>query len=410
MLKVVLRSAANARRFSVWQPLANAQVFKMPAMSPTMTEGGIVAWKLKAGDEFASGDVLLEVETDKATIDVEALDDGIMWEILEQDGASGISVGKPIALLAEPGDDLSSLKRPDLETAEAPKEEPKKEEPKKEQPKKEEPKKEQPKKLDASASKDLVTKANPDKVLTPAVQFLLHSNHISDEDAYAKIPASGPQGRILKGDVLAYLGRIETAAISKVASYIKSKEHLDLSNIKIAPPKAAEPAKTEAPAKEVAKPTHIVSMELVLDSEEEICQQSFKHAFSLALEEAKRDAYAARFPNYALSPTSNGLFAEDIFDDLLVSPVTKDRLQVLKVDFKFSGANKPSAATAADIFDELLGAAPKAVVPSTPKSSQVSVVVDVKYDSKLADSKQFLERFQDGLREVFPWKQVVIRE
>ncbi|MBI6010435.1 biotin/lipoyl-containing protein, partial [Clostridium perfringens] len=84
----------------------------MPAMSPTMSEGGIVSWKLKDGEEFAAGDVLLEVETDKSTIDVEAQDDGIMWEILVPEGEKGIPVGKPIAFLAEPGDDLSSLERP----------------------------------------------------------------------------------------------------------------------------------------------------------------------------------------------------------------------------------------------------------------------------------------------------------
>lgn len=54
----------------------------MPAMSPTMTEGSISEWKLKEGDSFAAGDVLLSIETDKASIDVEAQDDGIMGKIL----------------------------------------------------------------------------------------------------------------------------------------------------------------------------------------------------------------------------------------------------------------------------------------------------------------------------------------
>lgn len=51
-------------------------------MSPTMTEGGIAAWKVKEGDAFAAGDVLLEIETDKATIDVEAQDDGVLAKII----------------------------------------------------------------------------------------------------------------------------------------------------------------------------------------------------------------------------------------------------------------------------------------------------------------------------------------
>jgi pyruvate dehydrogenase E2 component (dihydrolipoamide acetyltransferase) len=60
----------------------------MPAMSPTMTEGGIAGWKVKEGDSFAAGDVLVEIETDKATIDVEAQDDGVMGKILVSLGES----------------------------------------------------------------------------------------------------------------------------------------------------------------------------------------------------------------------------------------------------------------------------------------------------------------------------------
>ena len=107
-----------------------ASVFKMPAMSPTMSEGGIVAWKIKPGDSYSAGDAILEVETDKANIDVEAADDGKLWEILINEGTSGIPVGKAIALIAEQDDDLSTLEKPAIEdeTAQAPKEEPKKEE------------------------------------------------------------------------------------------------------------------------------------------------------------------------------------------------------------------------------------------------------------------------------------------
>lgn len=54
----------------------------MPAMSPTMTEGGIASWKKKEGDTFTAGDVLVEIETDKATIDVEAQDDGVLAKII----------------------------------------------------------------------------------------------------------------------------------------------------------------------------------------------------------------------------------------------------------------------------------------------------------------------------------------
>ncbi|KAF9512353.1 hypothetical protein BS47DRAFT_1486294 [Hydnum rufescens UP504] len=82
--------------------------FTMPAMSPTMTEGGIASWKKKEGDSFTSGDVILEIETDKATMDVEAQDDGVLAKIIAADGSKNIAVGSTIAILAEEGDDLSA--------------------------------------------------------------------------------------------------------------------------------------------------------------------------------------------------------------------------------------------------------------------------------------------------------------
>ncbi|KAG8219908.1 dihydrolipoamide acetyltransferase [Butyriboletus roseoflavus] len=80
----------------------------MPAMSPTMTEGGIASWKKSEGESFSAGDVLLEIETDKASIDVEAQDDGILAKIITPDGSKNIAVGTPIAIFAEDGDDLSA--------------------------------------------------------------------------------------------------------------------------------------------------------------------------------------------------------------------------------------------------------------------------------------------------------------
>ena len=63
-------------------PRSALSKFAMPAMSPTMTEGGIASWKKKEGEAFAAGDVLVEIETDKATIDVEAQDDGVLAKII----------------------------------------------------------------------------------------------------------------------------------------------------------------------------------------------------------------------------------------------------------------------------------------------------------------------------------------
>src|SRR5208282_5426086 len=81
----------------------------MPALSPTMTEGNLAKWLKKEGDEVHSGDVLAEIETDKATMEVEAVDDGRIGRILVPEGAQGIKVNAPIALLLGEGEDSSAL-------------------------------------------------------------------------------------------------------------------------------------------------------------------------------------------------------------------------------------------------------------------------------------------------------------
>ena len=77
----------------------------MPALSPTMTEGKLAKWAKKEGDKVASGDVLAEIETDKATMEVEAVDEGILGRILVPDGTEDVAVNTPIALLLAEGED-----------------------------------------------------------------------------------------------------------------------------------------------------------------------------------------------------------------------------------------------------------------------------------------------------------------
>jgi pyruvate dehydrogenase E2 component (dihydrolipoamide acetyltransferase) len=81
----------------------------MPALSPTMTEGKLASWKKKEGDPVKSGDVLAEIETDKATMEVEAIDDGKLGKILVPAGTEGVKVNEPIALILEEGEDASAL-------------------------------------------------------------------------------------------------------------------------------------------------------------------------------------------------------------------------------------------------------------------------------------------------------------
>ena len=81
----------------------------MPALSPTMTEGNLARWLKNEGDSVAPGDVIAEIETDKATMEVESVDEGIMGKILVAEGAEEIPVNTPIAVLLEEGEDSSVL-------------------------------------------------------------------------------------------------------------------------------------------------------------------------------------------------------------------------------------------------------------------------------------------------------------
>src|SRR6056297_2821473 len=79
----------------------------MPALSPTMEEGTLAKWLVREGDTVSSGDILAEIETDKATMEFEAVDEGIVGKILISEGTEGVKVKTPIAILVEEGEDAS---------------------------------------------------------------------------------------------------------------------------------------------------------------------------------------------------------------------------------------------------------------------------------------------------------------
>ncbi|MEE2996022.1 MAG: 2-oxo acid dehydrogenase subunit E2 [Pseudomonadota bacterium] len=81
----------------------------MPALSPTMTEGNVAKWHVKEGDEVRPGDVIAEIETDKATMEVESIDEGVVGKIMVPEGAEGIQVNTTIGVLLEDGEDVSSI-------------------------------------------------------------------------------------------------------------------------------------------------------------------------------------------------------------------------------------------------------------------------------------------------------------
>jgi pyruvate/2-oxoglutarate dehydrogenase complex dihydrolipoamide acyltransferase (E2) component len=80
----------------------------MPALSPTMEEGTLAKWNIKEGDAVSSGDIIAEIETDKATMEVEAVDEGTVGKLLVAEGTEGVKVNAVIAVLLEEGEDASA--------------------------------------------------------------------------------------------------------------------------------------------------------------------------------------------------------------------------------------------------------------------------------------------------------------
>ena len=107
------RTIARARSGRALHRCAGGKILmpielKMPALSPTMEEGTLAKWLVKEGDTVKSGDILAEIETDKATMEFEAVDEGTITQILVAEGTDGVKVGAPIAVLAEDGEDASA--------------------------------------------------------------------------------------------------------------------------------------------------------------------------------------------------------------------------------------------------------------------------------------------------------------
>jgi hypothetical protein len=246
-----------------------AQNFTMPALSPTMTEGNIAKWNVKEGDSFSAGDVLLEIETDKASMDVEAQDDGILAKIIQGDGSKGIQVGTRIGVIAEPGDDLSTLEIP---AEDGPAKSSPKQEASKPEPQAEATKSSRSESTAAPAKKPSGPAKKQNYPLLPSVEHLMHENGL-DASTLEKITPTGPNNRLLKGDVLAYLGSVPASYPAEVEARFEKLAHLDLNNIKIVPP-APKPAAKATPIPE-AVPQDVdvaipISMKAVLEVQKRI--------------------------------------------------------------------------------------------------------------------------------------------
>lgn len=159
----------------------------MPALSPTMEEGTLATWMVKEGDTVSSGDVLAEIETDKATMEVEAVDEGKVARILVEAGSEGVKVNAPIAILLEEGEDESALEGYSVgggsaapKAAETPAPEAKQEEP------------------PAQPSSQVRGGKTGDRIFASPL-----AKRIAEQAGLdlASISGSGPNGRIVKADV-----------------------------------------------------------------------------------------------------------------------------------------------------------------------------------------------------------------
>ncbi len=158
----------------------------MPALSPTMEEGTLAKWHVKKGDKVSSGDVIAEIETDKATMEVEAVDEGVVEDILVPEGSEGVKVNTPIARLS--GDDAAAAPP-------APKAEPAKVEAPKAEPAKAEAPKPAPAPVAAAPAP---ARASGERIFaSPLARRIAEQKGLD----LGQMQGSGPHGRIIKRDV-----------------------------------------------------------------------------------------------------------------------------------------------------------------------------------------------------------------
>ncbi len=177
----------------------------MPALSPTMTEGKLAKWLKAEGDTIESGDLLAEIETDKATMEVEAVDEGVLGKIVVPDGTDGVQVNALIALILEEGEDASALEGSDSPPAAAPA-----------------PAQETVAPAEAPQAAAPPTPATPSGDGNRLFASPLARRIAADEGLdLAQISGSGPRGRIVKRDIEAALaagtGKAKSAAAPAAA-------------------------------------------------------------------------------------------------------------------------------------------------------------------------------------------------
>ncbi|XP_024979338.1 dihydrolipoyllysine-residue acetyltransferase component 3 of pyruvate dehydrogenase complex, mitochondrial [Cynara cardunculus var. scolymus] len=203
-------NAQLGRRFSTNSGLPPHQELGMPSLSPTMTEGNIARWLKKEGDQVAPGEVLCEVETDKATVEMECMEEGYLAKIIHGDGAKEIKVGEVIAITVEDKDDIEKFKdyKPQASDAASP------EAPPAPTPAKEDVVEKPISPPEPKAAKPSAAPETDRVFASPLARKLAEDHNVS----LSSIKGTGPDGSIVKADIEEYLAsgaKAPSAATSK---------------------------------------------------------------------------------------------------------------------------------------------------------------------------------------------------
>lgn len=189
---------SHYRYFSSNADLPSHQELGMPSLSPTMTEGNIARWLKKEGDKVSTGEVLCEVETDKATVEMECMEDGYIAKIIHGDGAKEIKVGEVIAIIVEEEDAIEKFK--DYKASKSPPDAGVKAKSDSAPPPKEEPAPVSTTEPTISKIEDTPTGDNR-IFASPLAKKLAEDNNVP----LSSIKGTGPEGRIVKADIEDYL-------------------------------------------------------------------------------------------------------------------------------------------------------------------------------------------------------------
>jgi pyruvate dehydrogenase E2 component (dihydrolipoamide acetyltransferase) len=188
---------------------------KMPALSPTMEEGTLAKWLVKEGDDVKSGDILAEIETDKATMEFEAVDEGKIAKILVPEGTDGVKVGQPIAVMAGDGESVDVSAAPKADTAPAAPPKPAAE-PKADATPKAAPVPHAPVETPTASPQPAVAPHRDGERVkaSPLARKLAQAQNID----LSLLQGSGPGGRIVRADVDAAAGKTPAAAPAQAAA------------------------------------------------------------------------------------------------------------------------------------------------------------------------------------------------